>query len=306
MAFTCQVCFEEKDNRFALHKLTTGNGDVLRAGDCNHPICKQCLASFVTSRVDDQRVFHVRCPFIGCTNEIFEQDVKRMASSKDLSDDIAERFAELRTRDYSAHAKTLAETWSITESTCDLDLLLKLWQSTRLCPRCNLVIERSSGCNSFYCICGHHFDYATAPRVVGRGIDNFASLICTAKTSGLPIKDVEEYGSDSSSWRKQRALKSINLVNRAAAEMRLSREESWQLLQQARSGDTKAREKIRLSRNRGETVDKSEVDGEQDFVFNLWENSTEEAANVSGEFEERPNATIIVEVIDQGPPEAMD
>merc|ERR1712224_1162617 len=211
--------------------------------DCQHPICQECLAHFVTARVEEQLVFHVRCPFEGCTNEIFEQDVKRLADATptSLSTSIAIRFAELRARDFTAHAASLREAWTTLINEDDYDLIQKLWQSTRLCPRCSLVIERSSGCNSFYCVCGHHFDYASAPRVVGNGIRNFGDVVDLAKRLKVPLERAQIYGLHGDEWRLNRALASADLVSRTAAETRLSAEDAWELLQQAKTGDVQAR-----------------------------------------------------------------
>lgn len=304
MAFTCQICFEELNiaERFALPRLATGNQDVLRAKDCDHPICQECLASFVTARVQDQLVFNVRCPFDGCMNEIFEQDVKRMESAGALSSDVSKRFAELRARDYTAHAASLQQTWISLEKAGDYDLILKLWQSTRLCPRCNLVIEKSEGCNSFYCICGHHFHYDSAPRVVGNGIERFREVVSTAKSLGLSLEEVQRYGADDERpWRMARALAWNKQVNRTAAETQLSREEASQLLQQAKTGNLHAREQIRLARNRQETSIADEVEEEYHFSFNLWERSAldnGEEEYVDKQIEESHPAPITIEVLD--------
>jgi hypothetical protein len=293
MAFTCQVCFEETDKRFALPELKTGNGDVLRKQDCQHPICQECLAHFVTARVEEQLVFHVRCPFEGCTNEIFEQDVKRLADATpaSLSASIATRFAELRARDFTSHAASLRETWTSLIKEDDYDLIQKLWQSTRLCPRCSLVIERSQGCNSFYCVCGHHFDYASAPRVVGNGIRNFGDVVELAKRLKVPLERAQNYGLHGDEWRLKRALASADLVSRTAAETRLSPEEAWELLQQAKTGDVQAREKIRRARSRGVTTAEDESD--EEFTFDLWDNRTKEATDeLADEEVEKQNTTI--------------
>merc|ERR1719456_1463672 len=75
-SFTCQICFEEHSLRLTLPQLKTGNGDLLRHGDCGHPVCIQCMAAWVTARVEEQRVFGICCPAAGCRNELFEQDVR--------------------------------------------------------------------------------------------------------------------------------------------------------------------------------------------------------------------------------------
>jgi len=271
MAFTCQVCFEEKDQRLPLNKLATGNGDILRSADCQHPICQACLATFVATRVQEQFVFNVRCPFEGCVNELFEQDVTRLVGAGAIEPSVSERFAELRARDYTARAQSLSEEltdckMAVVQKEQDLDLLQTIWQTTRLCPRCSLIIERSHGCNSFYCICGHHFDYATAPRVFGNHIRRYSGVIDVARTLRLSLQDAERYGGDARSlgkaWTRERALAAHCHVSRIAREARLGMDDAWQLYQQAASGDKDAQRQIRAAR--GRTEDASQVQDEEE------------------------------------------
>lgn len=299
MAFNCQVCFEERDKRFALPELKTGNGDLLRAKDCEHPICQTCLATFVATRVNEQFVFHIRCPFTDCVNEIFEQDVKRLATVGALTQDISERFAELRARDYTARAESLSETLASLEKGDDYSLIVKLWETTRLCPRCSLVIEKSQGCNSFYCICGHHFHWDSAPRIVGKGIKNYGQVVSIARSHGLSLQDVQQYGG--SSWRKARALAWNSHVKRTAGETRLSRDEAWELLQKARLGDKSAREVIRSARNREETSEENDADWEEHP--DLWVNNTEGAERSHKELQQESDANIRIEAADKVFPE---
>lgn len=304
MAFTCQICFEEQDKRLALPKLTTGNGDVLRANDCQHPICQKCLATFVTTRVNDQFVFNMRCPFVGCTNELFEQDLTRLVEVDAITKNISERFAELRTRDYTARAKGLSEAMIEVEREGDLDQLQKIWQTTRLCPRCSLVIERSEGCNSFYCICGHHFDYSQAPRVFGNDVKNYGKVISTAKSLGLPLSEAEKYGGDTRSlgkeWSQGRAFAAHKAVSQISMDTGLDMDEAWQLYQQASSGDEGAQKRIRAARGReeaGSRVEEEEDDGEEVLYTLSWEDSPIQALSES--LHKAQNATHICADIEE-------
>jgi len=175
--FTCAVCFDDqKVQRLPLPKLATVNGDVLRSDDCNHPVCQDCMSAFVVARVDEQRVFGIRCPFEGCQNELYEQDVEKLAQSGVLAPEVAKQLADLRKQDYTARLIDLTEEGR--EHTADDYRLMKtLWASTRRCPRCNVIIEKSEGCNSFGCTCGHRFNFLKAPRGCGDGIEDFESVM---------------------------------------------------------------------------------------------------------------------------------
>lgn len=278
MAFTCQVCFEEKSERLPLPTLKTGNGDVLRADDCRHPICSACLATWVTTRVEEQFVFNLRCPFVNCAHELYEQDVTRLVETGALSKSISERFVELRTRDYTARAKVLSQT--LTEDLMNnFDVVRNIWQTMRLCPRCSLAIERSEGCNSFYCICGHHFDFAMAPRIFGNHIRNYGKVIDMAKNLSLSLEEVEKYGLDrldDKAWSSERAATTYQSVRRISAEAKLSMDEAWDLHQQARSGDKDAQNRIRIARGRTHVI--SAAEDEEDELFMVhWEDVPSQA-----------------------------
>jgi len=286
MTFTCQVCFEQKDKRLPLTKLATGNGDVLRTDDCEHPICQECLATFVTTRVQEQFAFNLRCPYVGCANEIFEQDVTRLVAASVLPASISLRFAELRTRDYTARAEALSQTLTELEEGDDLDLLQKIWETTRLCPRCSLAIERSQGCNSFYCICGHHFDYARAPRIFGNHVENYGKVIEFAKQLSLSLAESERYGSNTEAlgkkWTSARASAVHHAVRRTAKTAKMEMDDAWQLHQKAKSGDKDAQKCIHRVLGREER--EFQIEGEEQeegwtpCLF-LWNNSTSHTQN---------------------------
>jgi hypothetical protein len=251
MSFICQVCFEEREKKMCLPKLTTGNGDVLRKDECQHPICEQCLSTFVATRVQEQFVFNVRCPSPGCANEIYAQDLVKLVASSTLQQNVSERFAELRSRDFSARAKELHDLIEL-EANDQLDLIYKIWDTTRLCPRCSCAIEKSQGCNSFYCICGHHFDYAAAPRVFGNGVKSYGKVIRLAQKLKLKLRAAEEYGSDrhlGKPWSEARALATHRQVSRIAAEVKLDMDSALKLQQQAKAGNCDARLRIREARD---------------------------------------------------------
>jgi hypothetical protein len=110
------------------------------------------MASFVTARVQDQLVFGIRCPIDGCKNELYEQDIQKLVQASVLSPDVADQMAKLRKQDYTLRLEQFCD---------DLGSISKL-KSMRLCPRCCVIIQKSSGCDSFGCICGHRFRFNEA------------------------------------------------------------------------------------------------------------------------------------------------
>lgn len=275
MAFLCQICFEEKSVRLALPRLATGNGDVLRMDDCQHPICQECLSTFVSTRINEQRVFNIRCPFVGCSCEIFEQDLQRLVQGGALTITNSERFAELRSRDFSARAESLSGALIEDLPEKDLESVKRIWQTMRFCPRCHLAIERSHGCNSFYCTCGHHFNFALAPRVVGDGIQNFGKVIEVAKNLGVPLAKAESFVKDNKAlgekWSPWKAIALHRNVSRIAADTGAEFDDAFKLQQQARNGDEAARAKIRAAKYRNSAPEIEDGEEDNDTYVLAWD-----------------------------------
>lgn len=286
--FKCAVCFEERTERLPLPKLCTLNGDVLRTADCNHPVCQRCMAAFVVARVEEQRVFGIRCPFEACKNELHEQDVQKLVELGALDAGVSKRLAELRKQDYSARISALTE--EVRPLTVDdFRLMKKLWASTRRCPRCSVLMEKSEGCNSFGCICGHRFNFSQAPRGCGDGIENFDSVISLAADFEMPLEEAKQCVKDGQkkgiakyqqvlTKAKQKQI-SISLAEvhvqamlgngTAQAQLRdarhgrkvdkravllmdqlgMSQDEAWRLLDMAKAGDPEAWTKIRQAKD---------------------------------------------------------
>lgn len=286
--FNCVVCFEERTERLPLPKLCTLNGDVLRTADCNHPVCQRCMAAFVVARVEEQRVFGICCPFEACKSELHEQDIQKLVELGALDGGVSKRLAELRKQDYSSRIAAL------TDEVCpftvdDYRLMKKLWASTRRCPRCSVLIEKSEGCNSFGCTCGHKFNFSQAPRGCGDGIENFDSVISLAADFQMPLEEAKERVKDGQKKGitkyqhvlKQAMQKEIPLslaevhvqaiLGQAAAleqlrdarnarkvnkkvellvdQLGVSEDEARQLVEHAKNGDADARTKIRQAKN---------------------------------------------------------
>jgi hypothetical protein len=232
------ICFERVQERLELPKVTTGNGDVLRESDCGHAICRACMAKYVTVQVEEQRVYNLHCPAVGCRTGLFENDLRSLARQGTLEDKVVDRFVEFRARDFTARAKGFTESATLQ----DRELLRVLWESTRLCPRCKVAIEKSLGCNSFYCVCGHHFHYDKAPRAVGNGIRKFQHIMDTAETLHMSLKEaldeVEKVGGGRIYHKACRLRKASGM----------SLEHAVDVCKRAQQGDAEARAVIQRSR----------------------------------------------------------
>lgn len=278
-AFSCQVCFTEKSKRLALPQLRTQNGDQLRAGDCNHPVCVECMAAWVTSRVEEQRVFNIRCPGEGCKNELHEQDVSRLVQSGALPARVAAQLAELRARDYSARAHELST--SLTEklecqlnalrargdapsteeasAVCSSYAMVQRLEKLRLCPRCHVAIEKSEGCNDFGCICGHRFDFGKAPRACTgpplAHLEKFDRVVSLLK-QGVPFRTAElrvravlqDTEAQAELAEARRLRKASNTAAKVSAALGLSLEDAKELTARAEGGDEAAWLRIREAR----------------------------------------------------------
>lgn len=232
----CQICFEEVKDRLALPPWKTGNGEIVRSRDCEHPICLSCMASFVSCRVQEQRVADLCCPAVGCKTRLYLQDVNELVRRRVLPAAVRNSYEESCSRDFAIFARELGEECQELQPDSST---LRLWENTRLCPKCSLAIERSEGCDSFYCICGHHFCFKEAPRPFGNGIRNYRRVIVLAQELKLSCAEAEKFKGQ---WRIQiKAGKTAELLG-------ISREEALTLHRLALIGDEEAREAIQRAR----------------------------------------------------------
>lgn len=246
-AMECQICLESMTERLQLKEARTPNGNVLRTGDCGHEICCTCMARHVAVQVEEQRVFCLRCPMVGCKTELLEKDLRNLVTKGTLEAKVVNRFVELRARDFTARAHGLAKVVPGRQE--DYAMVRWLWETTRLCPRCNVAVEKSQGCNSFWCICGHHFDYAKAPRAVGHGVKNFKYIVGMAELLRLRLDEAERVGE----WKLY--FKACRLQKTLAVPM----DEALGICKRASEGDADARAAIRSARQADVALDDDEI-----------------------------------------------
>ena len=237
----CQVCFTPAEQRFTLPALGTGNGEVLRRADnCttkDHVFCVACVEQFVKSRVADLRVADLRCPFPECATRLYDTDVARVLS-KDA--ETLARYRELIKADFSGKLEATLQ------SVEDIESLHMLAQcGIKLCPSCGCLLQRSTGCNSFYCVCGNHFDFQSAKGVISKEMQN---VIKVARLTGLPLDEARAFRGS------LRALRRANSVLDAFGRDNMTLAAARELADRAFRGDAEARAQIRQAREQRRTV----------------------------------------------------
>lgn len=288
--FQCQVCFETCKNRLALPKLATINGDVIRGDDCGHPVCQECMASFVTARVESLQVFGIFCPIEGCKNELHEQDVAKLVEGGALKPEVADQLAKLRKQDYTSRLADISDDLS----------LIKGIKSMRLCPRCHVIIERKSGCNSFGCVCGHRFRFDSAPSLKDiesslsafrkdiavhhnmsqadasrkiltacctKGIKRYDRVLKLAKSRQVSLEMAELH--EQALLGQQAALEQLEAARRSRkteklydllmSHLHLSLDDSRTVVQKATAGDEASRQKVRQAKQMRSVKQSSEL-----------------------------------------------
>lgn len=133
-------------------------------------------------------MFGIRCPYLGCKNELYEKDIELLVERGVLAAPLGKQLAELRKQNYTARLEGFTDEMQPLTAD-DYKFMKKLWACTRRCPRCSVIIEKSEGCNDFGCICGHRFNFAKAPRGCGDGVADFGSVISLAADFDMALKD---------------------------------------------------------------------------------------------------------------------
>lgn len=238
--FECEVCYEHKlfkKDRLPLSQKKTLNGDVLRKSDCNHGVCSQCMAAYVTARVEENRVFDIRCPHEGCRNELYESDVVDLHQRGLLAESVMNQFANLRAQDYKQRVTSLRDDFF--EGRLDAGTMSAMSKNVRLCPRCNIILQKSEGCNSFGCSCGHRFQYDKAPQLFGPSV--LKPLKIAAKF-GVTFQEAERL-----------VGQGCCIGERVAMQLGIPLEEAAELQRRAKAGDGAAIDIIRAGRQRNKT-----------------------------------------------------
>jgi hypothetical protein len=229
------------------------------------------MAAWVTVRVEEHHVFGICCPAEGCRTEVFEQDVRRMVDSGVLLGAVCDRMSELRSRDYTARAheyadsfhKRLTDLRQAEDGACDFQQTLRVtlqeldyWMKApwRLCPRCHVMLQKSHGCNSFSCICGHRFDYGMAPSPCGLSLEEITLIRRAIRWSekGASFKEAElqisAWSGNASALEQFRRRRADRKVSRIAALLNVTCADAQEIITRAKAGDSEAMARIHEAR----------------------------------------------------------
>jgi hypothetical protein len=107
---------------------------------CGHAFCSECLKEVVTLTLKEQAMRHFCCPDSLCKKRITLSDATNLGVSEENKDQLREILNPKRAggQDFSTRV------W--------------MFFNTQSCPKCEIPIERISGCDHMACDkCGHNF-----------------------------------------------------------------------------------------------------------------------------------------------------
>jgi hypothetical protein len=159
---TCAVCYYDAiplgsgfpEYCFKTFRVT---GDATEMAQPRHPasVCWGCLKKHSLSAIKSGKLF-VRCPFEGCGRSLQTLELKRHVCPKDYSklvQGLKEAEEGVQQQDDDDNNGGGGGGGGGFGGIEGIEL--------RLCPRCNVRIEKNEGCSSMVCYrCGEHFGWA--------------------------------------------------------------------------------------------------------------------------------------------------
>jgi len=141
----CGICdedfLESKPTRVSDQRRGT---EHFKKDKCTHAYCVDCLKQWIHTNLE-QNLAYVRCPCTDCPVSMYEDDIERIAG-----DEAKNKFAKLR---QANHRERLIELIK------NKKLYTEVEKDSKPCPRCHVVINRYTGCDSMMCNCGHSFNW---------------------------------------------------------------------------------------------------------------------------------------------------
>ena len=141
----CGICDEDFLESKPLRVSDQNRGtEHFKKEKCTHAYCEDCLKQWIQTNLN-QNLALVRCPCADCTVTMYEDDIGRIAGP-----DAKVKFAKLR---QANHRERLIELIK------NKKLHTEVSKDSKPCPRCHVVINRYTGCDSMMCNCGHSFNW---------------------------------------------------------------------------------------------------------------------------------------------------
>lgn len=196
--------------------------------DCNHKVCRDCLVKHAQIKIDS--MFHdVCCPAYICQQEIKNIDSylcsiyrarrKRNANIYRVTDDprhlkLCPQCEEVCEREYSDELEMIClrcdyhfcfdctHRYRNEKHVCErikIESIVKDNEDMKLCPKCNIIIERIEGCDAMRCAyCGFRFCWNCLRLVANIEDMDHHKLMCT-HFNGFVTNDYDnpDYVSDS-------------------------------------------------------------------------------------------------------------
>jgi hypothetical protein len=138
------------------------------------------------------------CPAPECSHRLFPADINMLLTTEIGLDDQEKdqqhralcKYKELLNADYDARLREALDATDGALPEC-------LFVSSRLCPKCSVILTRNGGCPDFHCSCGANFHYFSAPRVIHQDwkgcINEYAEVVKYAASHQVSVPQAIEH-----------------------------------------------------------------------------------------------------------------
>lgn len=155
-----QVCRAEKKKRLVSGKSICGicfdmkmEPEMFRGGDCNHPICSECISKHVVGQIQ-RNVFNVNCPISNCCVQLKPQQLNSLLPKGVL---VRWKFAISKSSidcpvlvENEDEGKVVKEVKQEKDSDMKVLKLVKCKMPKR-CPKCSVYVQKSGGFGHMTC-----------------------------------------------------------------------------------------------------------------------------------------------------------
>lgn len=145
----CFICLDTIRN--GVYSKVESGGEHFKKGKCFHVFCEDCMRGYIHSKIQD-RCTSIRCPDGSCSFVLYKDDIGRIADPPHVA-----LYAKLSKDEFVSRLRELQVL-----KKDDQIIASYIRSHCRFCPSCKVLIERSEGCSSMLCTCGHRFDWNSA------------------------------------------------------------------------------------------------------------------------------------------------